>query len=318
MLFALWEVKMDNITKQQFATILKTELRKRNPDWNICIEDVPKTNGVVLTALVIMSDKSNISPTIYLEAFYEEYKAGYSLKTIMDEIARVYEGCNLEGTNFDIQQFLDFDRIKGRLCLRVLNAQKNKKLLGQVPYREFHDLAVVYYILLPNEPCLQGLASILVNNKMLEYWNVSKDEMYKIALKNTRYYFNHETRPIQEIIMEIIYNEPEVLLEMGMPDLCDEKIMYYASNHTKFYGASFLLCNDLLEEFACEHGDFYILPSSVHELLFVPCSTADLDESGLCAMVHDINDDCLDAEKFLSNSIYLFHADTRLLEVIAK
>lgn len=80
---------MDNISKQQFATILKTELRKRNPNFDIRIEDVQKTNGVVLIALIIMSDNSNISPTIYLEAFYEEYKAGYSLKTIMDEIERL-------------------------------------------------------------------------------------------------------------------------------------------------------------------------------------------------------------------------------------
>lgn len=312
------EVKMDNISKQQFANILKTELGKRNPNLDIRIEDVTKTNGVVLTALVIMADNSNISPTIYLEAFYEEYKAGYSLKTIMDEIERLYEECKLDGACFDIQQLLDFERIKERLCMRLINAEKNKELLERVPYRQFYDLAVVYYILLQNESCLQGRASIQVNNKMIEYWNVMETEMYTIALKNTKQYFLHLVRPMQEVIMEIVYNEPEVLLEMGMPNLCDKKIMYHASNHTKFYGASFLLYNDLLEEFAREHGNFYILPSSVHELLFVPSTVGDLDECGLCEMVEEINENCLEVEEFLSNNIYLFHADRKTLEVITK
>ena len=309
---------MDNISKQQFANILKTELGKRNPNLDIRIEDVTKTNGVVLTALVIMADNSNISPTIYLEAFYEEYKAGYSLKTIMDEIERLYEECKLDGACFDIQQLLDFERIKERLCMRLINAEKNKELLERVPYRQFYDLAVVYYILLQNESCLQGRASIQVNNKMIEYWNVMETEMYTIALKNTKQYFLHLVRPMQEVIMEIVYNEPEVLLEMGMPNLCDKKIMYHASNHTKFYGASFLLYNDLLEEFAREHGNFYILPSSVHELLFVPSTVGDLDECGLCEMVEEINENCLEVEEFLSNNIYLFHADRKTLEVITK
>lgn len=309
---------MDNISKQQFATSLKTELQKRNPNWNTKVEDVSKTNGVVLTTLVIVSNNNNILPRIYLEAFYEAYQAGYSLETIMGEIERLYEECNLDGTYFDIQQFFDFEEIRTRLCLKVLNAEKNMELLEQVPHRQFHDLAIVYFVLLPNEECLQGVASILVNNEMMEYWNISEDDMYKIAFENTKHYFNHVVRPIQEVIMEIIYKEPEVLLEMGMPNLYDEKIMYHVSSQSKLYGASVLLYHDLLEEFAREHGDFYILPSSVHELLFVPSSTAYLDEYGLCAMVQEINEDSLDAEMFLSNNIYLFHADTKSLEVITK
>lgn len=308
---------MNNISKQQFATILKNELRKRNPSLDIRIEDIPKTNGVVLTALVVISDSSNISPTIYVDPFFEEYKAGYSLKMIIDEIERLYVKCNLEGAYFDIQQFLDYDNIKERLCMKLINAGKNKELLEQVPYRRFHDLAVVYYILLPNESCLQGIASIPVNNKMVEYWNVSEIDMYSMALKNTRHYFKYLVRPMEEVIMEIINEEPETLLEMGMLDLCDERIMYHASNNAKLYGASFILYNDLLEKFSSEHGDFYILPSSVHELLFVPSSVADLDENGLCAMVQDINNNCLDEQEFLSDSIYLFHAETKLLEMIA-
>lgn len=234
---------MDNISKQQFANILKTELGKRNPNLDIRIEDVTKTNGVVLTALVIMADNSNISPTIYLEAFYEEYKAGHSLDVILDRIERLYEEHNVDEVYFDMEQFLDFENVQGRLCLKIINAERNKDLLQMIPHRMFHDLAIVYYVLLPNEEWMHGVASILVNNIIMDSWECTENEMYEVAYKNTREKFKYGIRSIQDVIKEITCEQPEELSELEVDELCYKELMYYASNDVKLNGASILLYN---------------------------------------------------------------------------
>lgn len=305
-------------TKEEFTTVLKSELQKRNPDWRIQITHVPKMNGVTLTGLLVLPNKSNITPTIYLESFYADYEAGCSLDGILDRIELLYEEHNVDEVYFDMEQFLDFKNVQGRLCLKVINAERNKDLLQMIPHRMFHDLAIVYYVLLPNEEWMHGLASILVNNIIMDSWECTENEMYEIAYKNTREKFKYGIYSIQDVIKEIACEQPDELSEFEVDELCHKELMYYASNDVKLNGASILLYNDLLVKFAKEHEDFYILPSSVDEVLFVPAAAVDFDGSSLCAMVEEVNATCLETEKFLSNSVYLFCAETKALEIVTE
>lgn len=297
-------------TKEEFTTVLKLELQKRNPNWRIKITHVPKMNGVTLTGLLVLPNKSNITPTIYLESFYADYEAGCLLDVILERIEHLYEEHNVDEVYFDMEQFLDFENVQGRLCLKVINAERNKDLLQKIPHRMFHDLAIVYYVLLPNEEWMHGLASILVNNIIMDSWECTENELYEVAYKNTREQFKCGIRSMQDVIKEIACEQSD--------ELCCNELLYYASNDVKLNGASILLYNDLLTEFAKEHGDFYILPSSVDEVLFVPAAAVDFDGSSLCAMVEEVNETCLEEEKFLSNRVYLFCAETKTLEIITE
>ena len=52
---------------------------------------------------------------------------------------------------------------------------------------------------------------------------------------------------------------------------------------------------------------FYILPSSIHEILLVDCDKAEL--SALQNMVRDVNRTVLDAQDVLSDTVYIFEND---------
>ena len=56
-------------------------------------------------------------------------------------------------------------------------------------------------------------------------------------------------------------------------------------------------------------GDFYILPSSTHEVLFVPASVG-MDVEYLRQMVHDVNEAEVSEQEFLSNNVYYYSLDT--------
>ena len=60
-----------------FTTLVREEVERRTGDnYRVRINDVRKNNGVVLRGLTVMQDDSNISPTIYLNNYYDDYANG--------------------------------------------------------------------------------------------------------------------------------------------------------------------------------------------------------------------------------------------------
>ena len=82
--------------------------------------------------------------------------------------------------------------------------------------------------------------------------------------------------------------------------------MYVLSNSLGQYGAGTLLNIPFMDSFLNRmEEDFYILPSSVHELILVPVSAA-VSEDRLSQMVHEVNEKEVPEEDFLSDSVYRY------------
>ena len=80
-------------------------------DYSVQIRDVEKMNGLVLQGLLITREGVNVSPTIYLNQFYEKFKEGKSLDDIFEEIARLYEDSGKDSP-MDFGFFFDYDEVK--------------------------------------------------------------------------------------------------------------------------------------------------------------------------------------------------------------
>ena len=65
-------------------------LPERFEEAEISIQQVVKNNDVVLDGLLISSPDSHISPTIYLNPLYEQYKEEKDLDGIVSNIADTY------------------------------------------------------------------------------------------------------------------------------------------------------------------------------------------------------------------------------------
>ena len=112
----------------------------------VSIHDVTKNNGVVLTGLTFSKKDVNISPTIYLEDFYKEYQEGKSMEGILEEIKEIYYGSRMENSiNMDF--FTDYEKAKKNIVYKLINYEKNKELLKEIPHKKFLDLAIVFYYL---------------------------------------------------------------------------------------------------------------------------------------------------------------------------
>ena len=58
---------------------------------------VKKNNGTERSGLLIEDDSTNISPTIYLEEYYQQFLSGKGVDKIAKEVADLYEDLKLTG-----------------------------------------------------------------------------------------------------------------------------------------------------------------------------------------------------------------------------
>lgn len=274
---------------------------------NITINHVIKNNGCEMDGLVIMEKGKDIAPTIYLDSFYELYTNGENIKNIIRQIELIYEQ-NKNNVTFDVNILKHFDTIKDKIVYKVVNYRSNEKLLEQVPHKRILDLAVVFYCLLDNE--YGRSATALIYNNNLKNWNVTIDDVYKAALKNTPDLLHSKISS-----MAALFEKCGVNVDGEEVDLKDyvPSDMYVLTNESKLNGAACILYENVLYDFAQKLGaDLYILPSSVHEVILLPkLSMFDKDE--LVNMVKEVNTEGVAADEVLSDHVYEYNRTERLI-----
>ena len=274
---------------------------------NITINHVIKNNGCEMDGLVIMEKGKDIAPTIYLDSFYELYTNGENIKNIIRQIEVIYEQ-NKNNVTFDVNILKHFDTIKDKIVYKVVNYRSNEKLLEQVPHKRILDLAVVFYCLLDNE--YGRSATALIYNNNLKNWNVTIDDVYKAALKNTPDLLHSKISS-----MAALFEKCGVNVDGEEVDLKDyvPSDMYVLTNESKLNGAARILYENVLYDFAQKLGaDLYILPSSVHEVILLPkLSMFEKDE--LVNMVKEVNTEGVAADEVLSDHVYEYNRTERLI-----
>lgn len=92
----------------------------------------------------------------------------------------------------------------------------------------------------------------------------------------------------------------EMAMQM-MPDIPDT--MFVLTNDTKVNGAAAILNDDIRQEIAEKVGDFYMLPSSIHETLIIP-KEAGMEFKELEQMVQEVNQTQVAPGERLSDHVY--------------
>lgn len=280
-----------------FEDGLKLKLEERYPESSIVFQNVQKNNGVMLRAITIVNPGSNISPTIYLNDFEKQYEETHDINEICNKIAELNE--KHEGVEFDVDSVVNFSKVKTRICAKLVSRERNRNLLKAVPYREFLDLAVVYFVSLEE----MDFASILIHDNLLERWGVTEEELYRCAMENMPQLFPENILPMSEVLKDML--SVEAMPEEAFAVI--EDTIYVATNQSKIFGAAVLLYPRFLEHEAEALGrNFYIIPSSVHEVLIIPAEKIEQDADELLEMVKEVNTTQVSDEEVLSDNVYYY------------
>ena len=108
-----------------------------------------------------------------------------------------------------------------------------------------------------------------------------------------------------DIYKAAIMNTPR-LMPMAIEQLTN--YMYVVTNRYRNLGAAVMLYPDVWKK-AVEKigGSFYILPSSIHEVILIP-ENYGIGKIQLEVMVEEINNTEVDEEEILSDSVYYYNA----------
>lgn len=295
---------------REFLENVRKEVESRyDSNVSVTLNHVMKNNGTELDGITIMEKDKNIAPTIYINSFYDRYREGVSLKAVVSEIIRIYNQ-NKNSININADYFENYENVRKTIVYKLVNYQKNKKLLEDVPYKRVLDLAVVFYCLIEQRKGVSATA--LIHNEHLRIWNVTEDEIYNDALKNTPVLLAGSIVPMSKILSEIAGtatadNDEKVCEYTG------EDILYVLTNSSRVNGAACILYDNLLKKFANDvHSDLYILPSSVHEVIIVPKKNA-FDKSELADMVREVNEQGVSQDEILSDNVYEYNRKNGLI-----
>lgn len=304
-------------TMEAFAGTVKSAMEAYfGEDYKVQVHTVVKNNDLHLTGLTILNRSVNIAPTIYLEYYYEQYKAGATMYDVCHQIIRTYEE-HKGMLDFDVKSVTDFNRVKDRICYKLVSADRNKELLSDTPHIRFFDLAIIFYIMVSSDA--EGMGTITVHDNIMDLWNVSKEKLFELAVQNTQRLFRAKVTSIAEVMIDVLASRLDRECVCEFFDLMageDDMIpMYVCTNTAKMNGAGVIFYNGLLKEFADRVGsDVYIIPSSIHETLLIPAGVG-MDADEIRDMVKCVNATEVAPEEILSDSVYYYNRLTDRVEM---
>ena len=204
-----------------------------------------------------------------------------------------------------IEQLKDYDIMKSHLLMDLVGKEANSDKLQSVAHTDMEDMAVTYRFLITRTE--EGQGTIQVTKDMLDSYGITVEQLHQDALE-----YSEKNSPFS------IVNMNELMYEMsgGLFGGPDEPLspMYVATNDIRLRGAGVIAYPDFMEQ-ATEKlgGSFFILPSSVHEVILVSDSI-EMRASELKEMVTQINDSEVSPEERLTDNVYHYDAEARVFE----
>ena len=291
------------------------------------VHKVFKNNGILLYGICVLEKEKNIAPTIYMNQFHEAYEEGESFGEIFQKVIRIMDE-NKVSKSLNVDFFMDYEKVKKRLALRLVHMEKNSELLKEVPYQEFMDLALVCYCVLESDEI--GSGAILIHKHHMTAWDINEEMLFQDAFINSPRIEPSQIMKMGEMIKDILEetlaqeaqslygDEAEHMLPLMLEHMKREmeKVeipMYVLTNNKRYYGAACIAYPYILEEIGeLLQEDFYIIPSSVHEILFISAKEC-MDSDTLNRIIEEVNWTQVEDEDWLSDHTYLYQREKKTL-----
>jgi len=194
------------------------------------------------------------------------------------------------GTEGKVTNMIDEEKVFPRFL------PKDSKPYGEIMTKDFLDMKLCFVY--------EGSENWRTTSFLTKSSGYTEDEIFSIALDNA----------IKRYPADILH--PSDVL--GLPDPECAPPIYLAKakgiGETDF-GAIVMLYKEVLRKFAEDGGGFYIIPSSVHEVLFVPRETG-IDEDDMLSMIQQVNEDVVAPCDILSDSLYYYDDESEMIRIV--
>lgn len=304
---------LDEVSKQ-----VKDYFPKEYQNAKVELNHIVKTNDQELDGLIIRREQDTVVPQIYLNGYFELYENGVSLSEILMGIYANYFQNTVQSFENLPENVSDYEQIKDRIVVQLVNRDMNQALLEEVPGKEIPDTDLAAIFKIPLFTDERGTATIRVTKEMMEPWGQELETVYQDALANTE-----RDNPAQLTTLGAMMSE---LLELPIfqnevkwekPETCEMEPyeQYVLTNADRMYGAATLLYPEVLQQLSDNmQSNLFILPSSIHELILMR-DTGELNAIELQTMVMGVNQEAVLIEERLSDEVYYYDGKEHTLSM---
>lgn len=278
------------------------------PDYTVSFSERTMNNDIVEYEISIFKKDSNAGrvttvdiPTCIKKGISAEDAGKQLCNSFLKHIEA--EKDMPEGTVH--MQLPAYEEIKGYLYPCLHSKKRNKKYLKGLISFDMLDLTETISMIMNMDTAMEDGYVRMGNiyEDALEYWGVTAEEVKAQAEKNVA--------KSQSTFMKI-----SEMCQPGVSPQCQYgPAMYVLSNENIVNGSMYLTDTERLKRILKTLGEpFYIIPSSINELILVQCGIARGNSDILRGMVAEVNKTNVPKAEILSDSVYYFDGELKIAE----
>lgn len=203
----------------------------------------------------------------------------------------------------DLKKLTDYDYIKKHLFFRLMpmGALQENGLDAKIPYKQLGDIAITSSITIKEDESCR--CNTLFVNEWLEKFGIDKEQLFDDTFKSSNNLMKYKMSSFRYVV------EPTEEAKN------DYSFGIVITDKSCSHGAGAIMYCDFMEKVSEKlDGDFFIIPSSIHELIAVPVS--DNPEEQLDRLedsVRGCNVTVCEPEDILSYNVYYYDHEERRL-----
>lgn len=301
--------------KVQVAEQLQFFLPDSHQDRKVDLATINGLNGPrdVMCFLVGSKDEP-ISPKVYLDELYEEYKEVQDLNAVLYCTAR--DMCSALEEGREYRRIIAEDDLEENVTFQFVNTAKNEDYLKQVPHREYHDLSIIYRVVHMQES--GNVFGYPVTNAISKRKGISEGRLYDLAYANTDRIMPTSIKPMS-LFVKGKYSGINLPFDLSKSakDMGTDSLLYVVTNEWNLNGATAILYEEHLQELAKHlRSDFYLVPASRHEVIAV--SVERITPEMLTDMKNQIIQTVRTMKETLSDQVYYYDSTAKQVRLGAE
>lgn len=296
---------MEKMSIKEFGMVMGEMIESSLENVTVETVTVPKNNQQRV-GLSIRKIGCNVAPTIYIEELYKKYLADASLKDLRDEVIKIYNEAMRHPMPVveDVlsRKYLAKNAFISLVGYEDCNIDYVRDIVGEVVCGNLLAMVRVAVTSPDSDPEEDGIQSFALTQSALESTGLTGTEIIAAAKANTieKGFDCIEMNEMARMIAEYL---PEELRDLAVPVI--DVPMYILTNKEKCFGASAMCDYTLLKNIWTNIGDFFILPSSIHEVIVI-ADCEDIEVKELTELVQSVNAGSVAPEDKLTDSVYRF------------
>lgn len=278
------------MTDSQFANRLRDQVQELL-GTGVRVTLRHSSDGEEKTGLMFQGEQDIASPILYLDTFCGEKEE--SSEELAKKIALWYADL-LDQDREPCAFPSEYATARDRLVVKMLGKKEAEKLPKQVVSQEYLDFVLVVDLLLAMKE--ERYVTCRIRQEHLKKWNIGRKELFLDAEAATKRRFPALFQTMEEAIASLVDCEAVPIKEQ----------IYVLTNERKYWGASTLLYKGCLEAIGNRlKEDYYVIPSSVHEVILLPVSKAPACDR-INQMIEEVNRTQLKEEDVLGDTVYYY------------